>query len=162
MKIYFAADHAGFQLKGALIEYVRELKHSAEDCGAHLHDEADDYPPLIRAAAQKLADDVAKELDSRAIFIGGSGQGEAIVANRIKGVRCGLYYGAPPKRQTDAAGKELDIIESLRIHNDANALALGARFLSLEDAKEAVKRWLEIPFDHGSRHERRVWQIDAT
>jgi ribose 5-phosphate isomerase B len=161
MKIYFAADHAGFELKNILIEHVRALGHSAEDCGAHVLDAEDDYPPLIRRAAQKLGDDVMQRLDSRAIVIGGSGQGEAIVANRIKGVRCGLYYGAPKTKQTDAEGKEIDIIESIRLHNDANALSLGARFLSADEAKAAVEKWLAVPFVPQTRHERRVWQIDS-
>ena len=161
MKVYFAADHAGFELKGFLLDYVRSIGYSAEDCGAHLYDAEDDYPEIIRSAGKKLIDDVTKELDSRAVVIGGSGQGEAIVMNRIKGIRCGLYYGAPRTTQKDAEGRELDMIQSMRIHNDTNALSIGARFVSPEEAQVVVKRWLEVPFPPRTRHERRVWQIDS-
>ena len=161
MKVYFAADHAGFELKSELVAYVRTLGHSVEDCGAHIFDKEDDYPAIIKKAGQHLSDDLLQQYNNRAVVIGGSGQGEAIVMNRFKGVRCGLYYGSPSHKQVDAEGKELDIIESIRIHNDANALSLGARFLSVDEAKEAVKKWLDIPFPPHTRHEKRVWQIDS-
>lgn len=160
-KIYLATDHAGFELKNALVAYVATLGHEAVDCGAVLYDVTDDYPPLIADAARKLAADAAAGIDSRAIVIGASGQGEAMVANRFKGVRCALYYGAPKSSQIDAAGKELNMLQSTRIHNNANALSLGARFLSTEDAKEAVRLWLDTAFSGEERHSRRVQQIDT-
>ena len=161
MKIYFGADHAGFELKNKLIAFVRdELQHEAEDCGALSYDINDDYPAIIAAAARKLSEDAAKGLDSRAIVLGASGQGEAMVANRFKGVRCALYYGRPSKEQTDATGNELDIVASTRVHNNANALSLGGRFLSDDEAKETVRRWLSAPFTNEGRHVRRVAQID--
>jgi ribose 5-phosphate isomerase B len=159
MKVYLAADHAGFELKNALVEFVRTLGHEVEDCGAVSFNKDDDYPEIIGSAARKLSDDAAKGIDSRAIVIGGSGQGEAIAANRFKGVRCALYYGAAGM-QTDAQGKKLDMIASSREHNDANCLSLGARFLSVDDAKGAVRRWLELPFSAEERHARRIKQID--
>ena len=91
MKVYFASDHAGFKTKNALVEYVRRLGYEVEDCGAHTFDEKDDYPSIIAAAAQKLSEDALRGMDSRAIVAGASGQGEAMVANRFKGVRCALY-----------------------------------------------------------------------
>ena len=97
---------------------------------------------------------------TRAITIGASGQGEALVPNRYKGVRAIVYYGPAAHPQVDASGKELDIIASSREHNDANVLSLGARFLTEEEAKEAVKRWLQTPFGGGERHARRVRMID--
>ena len=160
MRIYFAADHAGFELKNQLLSYVRTLGHEPEDCGAHTFDVTDDYPPLIALAARKLSLDVGSGVESRAVVIGASGQGEAMVANRFKGVRSALYYGAPSKKQTDAAGKELDMLESSRRHNNANALSLGARFLSEHEAQETVRKWLETPFSNEERHARRVRQID--
>lgn len=161
MKIYFAADHAGFELKNILAEHVRNLGHEAEDCGALTYDKNDDYPQFIAAAAKKLSKDVADGVDSRAVVIGASGQGEAIVANRHRGVRCALYYGAAGS-QTDAGGKKLDMIASTREHNDANCLSLGARFLDAEEAKRTVQRWLETPFSGEERHARRIKQIDNT
>ena len=124
-------------------------------------DEKDDYPPIIVAAAQKLSEDALAGKDSRAIVAGASGQGEAMVANRFKGVRCALYYGNPGVEQVDAAGKKLDILSSTREHNDANALSLGLRFLTLEQAKDAVKAWLAAPFPGEERHLRRIRAIDA-
>jgi len=129
MKVYFASDHAGFEIKNRLVAYVRdELGYEVEDCGAFIDDPEDDYPAIIAAAAEKLSNDVALDRDSRAIVAGGSGQGEAIVANRFKGVRCALYYGDPGKDQVDASGKHLDILASTREHNNANALSWACGF----------------------------------
>ena len=149
MQVYFAADHAGFELKNTLIDYVKELGYEVEDCGAYSFDKDDDYPAIIASAARKLAADVATGKESRAIILGGSGQGEAIVANRFKGVRAAVYYG-----------KEPSIPPLSREHNDANALSLGARFLSEDEAKNAVKEWLAKPFSNDERHARRRKQID--
>jgi len=160
MQIYFASDHAGFELKNILVEYVRALGHDVEDCGAHAFDADDDYPEIIAGAARKLSADALAGRDSRAIVIGASGQGEAMVANRFKSVRCALYYG-PSGEQKDMSGKELDMIASAREHNNANALSLGARFLSADEAKKAVEKWLKTEFSGEERHARRIRQIDA-
>ena len=160
MKIYFASDHAGFETKNALVEYVRRLGYEVEDCGAHTFDETDDYPAIIASAVQKLSADALRGMDSRAIVAGASGQGEAMVANRFTGVRCALYYGNPGVEQVDAGGKKLDILSSTREHNDANALSLGLRFLTLEQVKNAVKAWLAAPFPGEERHLRRIRAID--
>lgn len=161
MRVYFASDHAGFELKNKLVEYVKnELGAEAEDCGAFEFDAADDYPQIIASAARRLSVDVSQGQDSRAILLGASGQGEAMVANRFKGVRAALYYGEVKAPQTDAAGKRLDMIASVREHNNANALSLGARFISLEEAQNVVKKWLETPFPGDERHARRVVDID--
>lgn len=160
MKVYLAADHAAFELKNKLLVFIRdELGLDAEDCGAAVYNSDDDYPALIASAARKLSNDLAQGIDSRAIVAGGSGQGEAIVANRFQGVRCALYYGEGGV-QTDAKGKKLDLIQSVREHNNANALSLGARFISEEEAKEAVRRFLTLPFSGEDRHMRRIIQID--
>ena len=161
MKIYFAADHAGFELKNVLLAFVRdELGMEVEDCGAFTYDKDDDYPEFIAGAAKKLSEDVIAGRDGRAIVIGASGQGEAMVANRFKGVRCALYYGAPAHTQQDMSGKELDMLASTREHNDANALSLGARFLPIEDAKSALKQWLFHGFSGEERHVRRIQKIE--
>ncbi len=161
MKIYFASDHAGFETKNALVEYAHSLGYEVEDCGAHTFDKDDDYPDIIASAAQKLSADALAGKDSRAIVAGASGQGEAMVANRFKGVRCALYYGDPGVEQVDVVGKKLDILSSTREHNDANALSLGLRFLTLEQAKDAVKAWLARPFPAEERHLRRIRAIDT-
>ncbi|MEK7106852.1 MAG: RpiB/LacA/LacB family sugar-phosphate isomerase [Patescibacteria group bacterium] len=160
MKIYCAADHAGFELKNMLVEYARGLGHEVEDCGAFSNDPADDYPSIIATAARKLSIDSLEGKDSRAIVIGASGQGEAIVANRFKGVRCATYYGFAGE-QKDMSGKKLDMISSTREHNNANALSLGARFLTVEEAKKAVEKWLKTDFSGEERHARRIKLIDA-
>ncbi|OGG51080.1 hypothetical protein A3C18_03715 [Candidatus Kaiserbacteria bacterium RIFCSPHIGHO2_02_FULL_54_11b] len=162
MKIYFAADHAGFELKNALLAFARdELGHEVEDCGAFSFEKDDDYPEFIAAAARKLSGDAAAGHESRAIVVGASGQGEAIVANRFPGVRCALYYGAPSREQTDMSGKQLGILASTREHNNANALSLGARFLPIEEAKKALAEWLEQVFSGEERHQRRIEKIDT-
>ncbi len=161
MKVYLASDHAGFEIKNALVEYVRGLGYDAEDCGAFVNDPADDYPEIIASAARKLSLDAAQGVESRAIVAGASGQGEAMVANRFKGVRCALYYGSAAKPQTDMSGNTLDILASSREHNNANALSLGLRFLSLEEAKSAVATWLTATFPGEERHARRIKAIES-
>ena len=161
MKIYLASDHAGFELKNTLIEFLRaDQKYDPKDCGAYAFDSKDDYPSIIATAGKKLSEDVAASRDSRAIVIGASGQGEAMVMNRFRGVRCGLYYGPASKKQTDMGGKDLDVLASMREHNDTNAISLGGRFLTADEAKEAVKQWLATAFSDDERHFRRVHQID--
>ena len=159
MRIYFAADHGGFELKETLVQFVRGLGHEVEDCGAKEFDANDDYPELIARAARNLSADVAAGDVSRAIVLGASGQGEAMVANKFRGVRCALYYG-PSAEQKDMSGKTLDMIASVREHNDANALSLGARFISSEEAQRVVKKWLETGFPGEERHASRILQID--
>ncbi len=160
MKVYFAADHAGFALKEALMASVQKAEFEIEDCGAFTFDKDDDYPGFIAAAARALSRDASAGLDSRAIVIGASGQGEAIVANRFKSVRCALYYGPAGTNQTDVGGKELDMLSSTREHNNANALSLGARFLDANEASKVVVDWLKKPFSGEERHLRRIGQID--
>lgn len=147
MKVYFGTDHAGFELKEQLIAFVRdELGHDVEDMGAHAFDADDDYPDLIVPVARAVAADAR----SRAIIFGGSGQGEAIAANRVAGARAALWYGGSD-----------EILTLSRTHNDANILSIGARFVSFEDASRAVRMWLETEFSDEERHARRIEKIDA-
>ncbi|MFI5260401.1 MAG: RpiB/LacA/LacB family sugar-phosphate isomerase [Candidatus Paceibacteria bacterium] len=157
-KIYFAADHAGFALKNILIERVRGLGYAVEDMGALAYDIEDDYPDFVMPCARK----VVTEPDAFAIVMGGSGDGEAMCANRIPGVRAALFYG---KKNVVIDLKDLesgysedgfDIVRFARKHNDANVLSLGARFLDAEEAFEAVKVFLETPFSGALRHMRRI------
>ena len=159
MQVYFAADHGGFKLKEILVKFVRELGYDAYDCGAFTNEPEDDYPAIIATAAQRLSIDSLEGKDSRAIVIGASGQGEAIVANRFRGVRCATYYGAAGE-QKDMSGKTLDMISSTREHNNANALSLGARFIIEDEAKKVVEKWLKTGFSGEGRHARRIKQID--
>lgn len=144
-KLYFATDHAGFALKEALIPYVQSLGYETHDCGAHELDPADDYPDYIHIAAQAV--DAAPE-STRAIVLGGSGQAEAIVANRYSNVRCAVYYGGAP-----------NIITLSREHNNANMLSLGARFITEDEARHAVQTWLATEFSQDERHVRRIAKI---
>ena len=144
MKIYIAADHAGFNLKNYLKKQLLADGYDIEDCGAFDFDPLDDYPDFIIPAAEK----VANQPNSRGIIIGGSGQGEAMAANRIQGVRAAVYYDGP-----------IDIVKLSRLHNNANMLSLGARFLSVERATEILNIWLAEKFE-GERHENRINKLD--
>ena len=163
MKVYLATDHGGFELKEKLIPFITSLGHQVEDCGAFTFDKDDDYPVFIQEAARKLSADVASgKNDSRAIIAGGSGQGEAMAANRFTGVRAAVYYGEAPKQQVDAAGKAIDMLVSVRDHNNANTLSLGARFLSEAECMHAIERFLMLPFSGDERHARRIAMLDAS
>lgn len=146
MKIFFASDHAGFKLKKALVEFVGSLGFEAVDLGPKELKEGDDYPLEV----EKVGMEVFKDPDgSKGIILGGSGQGEAIVANRFPNVRAVVYYGG-----------EKEIIKLSREHNDANILSIGARFVTEKEAKEAVELWLKTEFSEESRHIRRLREID--
>lgn len=149
MKVYIASDHAGFAYKKVVASAVQELGHEPVDMGPVAFDPQDDYPVFIRPAADAVAADVQAGVDSCAIILGGSGQGEAIVANRVPRVRAIVYYGGSQ-----------DIVKLGREHGDANVLSLGARFLSESEVREAVKLWLTTPFSEAPRHIRRLQMID--
>lgn len=153
MKIYLASDHAGYELKNKLVEHLKSKGLAVEDMGAHQFDADDDYPDFIIPCALRVAESHAQgKLDVVGIVIGGSGNGEAIVANKVKGVRAAVYYGGP------STGSGLDIIRLSKEHNNANILSLGARFLTVDEAKEGVTMWLETKFE-GGRHQRRIDKI---
>ncbi|MBU4098831.1 RpiB/LacA/LacB family sugar-phosphate isomerase [Patescibacteria group bacterium] len=160
MKIYLGSDHAGYFLKEKMKSFLLEKGYEVVDCGAYDNDKDDDYPVFVG----KAADAVSKDPASRGIVFGGSGQGEAIVANKYKNVRCALFYALNnSKCVVDVNGKtSSDPFEMLRLareHNDANMLSLGARLLKEEDTMKAVQIFLETPFSGEERHMRRVEQI---
>jgi ribose 5-phosphate isomerase B len=157
MKVYIASDHAGFELKRVLRQSIRETGYDVEDLGPSALNEDDDFPDYVFPLARK----VSAEEGSLGIVLGASGQGEAMVANRVKGIRAAVYYGEPTGSQTDAAGNILNLVQSVRAHNNANILALGARFLSENDAKHAVNLFLGTSFMYDARHVRRITKIDA-
>lgn len=145
MKIYFASDHAGFELKKKLVPFVESLGYEADDKGDFLNNPADDYPDFISLAASA----VSKDKEAKGIIIGGSGEGEAMVANRFPNVRAVAWYG-----------ESMEIVKLSRAHNDANILSIGARFVDEAKAKEAVKLWLETAFSGDIRHVRRIKKIE--
>ena len=155
--IYIAADHAGFYLKKQLIQYLELKGYQVEDMGAFEMDEVDDYPDFIIPCAQKVSSDTG----SVGIVIGGSGQGEAIAANKVKGIRAAVYYGGPSTHSTNSvqASSGSSIPRLAKEHNNANILSLGARFMSADDAKKAVTLFLETEFE-GGRHKKRLGKIE--
>lgn len=168
MNIYIASDHAGFELKSILVEALGDIGHTVIDCGAYAEHNGDDYPPFISKVAKavseaesvRIAEEEAPTLtadsnrfikQTKGIVIGGSGQGEAIVANKFKHVRAALCYGGSEAE---------DIVRLSREHNDANVLSLGARFLSHDQALELTLLWLGTEFTGDERHARRINEID--
>lgn len=152
-KIYFAGDHAFFELKNVLTDYVRTLGHDVEDLGALTLDPEDDYPDMVSVCAKR----VAGETGSFGVIGGGSGQGEAMVANREKGIRSAVFYGKGQLMQSISVQDDgYSIVRLSREHNDANVLSLGARFISIDEAKEAVRIFVATQFSGDSRHTRRI------
>lgn len=160
MKIYVAADHAGFHLKEVVKEALLGEGYEVEDVGATHVDSHDDYPDYVSKAAEK----VSEFPEDRAILCAGSGAGEMMLANKYPNVRAALFYG--PKEavgEVDVTGRKstdpYEIVRLSREHNDANVLSLAARFLTEEEALEAVMLWLKTPFSGEERHERRIKKI---
>jgi len=142
MKIAIGSDHAGYRYKEEIKRHLEKQGHEVKDYGTH-SEESVDYPVFIRPVAEA----VARGEFERGIVLGGSGNGEAIAANRVKGVRCGLCWN------TESAKLN-------RQHNDGNVLSLGQRMMSLEAALEIVDIWLKTEFE-GGRHVNRIRQLDA-
>ena len=161
MKIALASDHAGFsQLKG-LQEYLESLGHEVSNFGPKKFDPDDDYPDFIVPAAMAVAGGECE----RGIILGGSGQGEAMAANKVRGVRCAVFYGpAVPRKVVDAEGRTshnpYEIVKLTRQHNDANMLSFAARFVAMSDIKQVIKLWLETTFSNDDRHRRRNHKLD--
>ena len=141
MRIAIASDHAGYEYKEAIKVFLAERGHEPVDFGTD-SDESCDYPLFIRPAAEAVASGECE----RGIVLGGSGNGEAMVANRVAGVRCALCWSH-------------ESAEMGRRHNNANVISIGQRMVTLETALDIVGTWLETPFD-GGRHARRIAQID--
>lgn len=157
MKIFLSCDHAGFGLKTALLEQLSLLGHDVEDCGAFELNPDDDYPDFVTPMSKKVAADAG----SFGIIAGGSGQGEAMCANRVPGVRAAVFYGPMPAHEAlDREGgfsqDGYDAVRLSRRHNNANVLSLGARFVSPAQADEAVRTFLSTEFTGDERHVRRL------
>lgn len=142
MRVFLGTDHAGFELKEHLVSWLKENGHEAVDCGAFEYDAADDYPPFVLRAAQRTAD----EPGTLGIVVGGSGNGEAIAANKVKGVRAALVWNE-------------DTAKLAREHNDANVIAIGARQHSLDEAIGFIDTFIATPFSDEERHARRIAQL---
>ena len=152
MKIFCASDHAGFNLKEKIVASLRESGFEVTDCGNTEYDEHDDYPDFIVKVAREIS---ARPQEYKGIILGGSGQGEAMIANRFPHVRAAVFYG-----DRRSVTEEEMVLERTREHNDANILSLGARYLSEEEALSAVYRFLETPFSGEERHVRRIHKIE--
>lgn len=141
MKIALGSDHVGFRYKEKIEKLLIALGHDVTDFGTH-SEETVDYPLFIRPVAEA----VARGEVERGVVLGGSGNGEAMMANRIRGVRCALCWNVESAR----LGRE---------HNDANVISIGQRMVSEDTALEIVRTWLETPFD-GGRHVKRIQMLD--
>ena len=146
MKIHLATDHAGLELKEKVKLYLSDLNYEVIDHGAYDYDALDDYPDFIFPCANAVSNDP----ESKGIILGGSGQGEAMAANRVKGVRAAVFYNGPD-----------EIIKLSRQHNNANILSLGARFMSEEEMYKIIEVWLSTDFESG-RHQRRIEKLDES
>ena len=144
MRIHLATDHAGLELKEKIKLYLSDLNYEVIDHGAYEYDALDDYPDFIFPCANAVSNDP----ESKGIILGGSGQGEAMAANRVKGVRAAVFYNGPD-----------EIIKLSRQHNNANILSLGARFMSEEEMYKIIEVWLSTDFESG-RHQRRIEKLD--
>jgi len=146
LKIHLATDHAGLDLKNNIKFYLVKKEYDIIDHGAFDYDPSDDYPDFIFPCANAVAADQG----SRGIILGGSGQGEAMAANRIKGIRAAVYYNGPD-----------EIVRLSRQHNNANILSLGARFMSEKEIYDVIDLWLAEPFE-GGRHQKRINKLDIS
>ena len=142
MRVYLGSDHAGFELKQRLVEVLTEGGHEPVDCGPVEYDAEDDYPPYVLLAATRAAADPG----SVGIVLGGSGNGEAIAANKVPGIRCALAFSD-------------DTARLAREHNNANCLSLGARMYDEQTAIRYVELFLSTPFSDAPRHVRRIEQL---
>ena len=143
--IHLATDHAGYDLKNEVATWLEDQGYIVIDHGAHVSDPEDDFPEYIKLAAEAIS----KEPTMRAIIFGGSGQGEAMVANRFPHVRATVFYG----------GDE-ELIKLSRQHNDANILSVGARFVSIDTLTRILTTWLCEPFSNDPKYERRNQKIE--
>lgn len=161
MTIHIAADHAGYEHKEAIKAWLLSLGHEIVDHGAQHFDKDDDFVDFMFPAARAVAADNS----SKGVIFGGSGQGEAMAANRIKGVRAVVYYGARiPLGAVDSSGRisedEDEILRLSRQHNNANVLSIGARFVSTDEAMRVIALWLEESFSGQERYAKRNRELD--
>lgn len=146
MKIHIATDHAGLEFKNTLSDHLKNQGHEVVDHGAFDYDPQDDYPEFIIAAAEAVAADQAQGVKTLGVVFGGSGNGEQIAANKVKGIRAALVWN-------EATAK------LARQHNDANVISIGARQHNQADALQLIDLFIAEPFSNEERHVRRIGQI---
>lgn len=161
MKVFLATDHTGLEVKNKVADFLKTKGYEVEDCGAYEFDKYDDYPDFISKAAAGVSKDPQNTVG---VIFGGSGQGEAMIANKFKGVRCALFYTkAVPAQAVDITGKKsedpFEILKLTRLHNGANMLSIGIRFLTEDEIIKAIMLWLETPTASEERHVRRIEKI---
>lgn len=161
MKIFIGADHAGFDAKEKLKVFLGDQGYEVVDYGAFTFDQNDDFPDFVKAVARA----VSVEDGSRGLILGGSGFGEAMCANRTKGVRALVFYGPMlAKTAVDLEGREstdpYETIKLSRMHNNSNVLSLGMRFMFDDQCKEAVVTFLNTAFSNSERHIRRLAKME--
>jgi ribose 5-phosphate isomerase B len=139
MRVYLGSDHAGFELKQAIIAHLTENGHEPIDCGAYVYDAEDDYPAFCIAAAQKTLDDP----ESLGIVIGGSGNGEQIAANKVPGIRCALAWS-------------VETATLARQHNNAQVMGIGGRMHTVDEALTIIDAFLSAEWSKAERHQRRI------
>ncbi|SDG31536.1 ribose 5-phosphate isomerase B [Sinosporangium album] len=144
MRVYIGADHAAYELKNHLVSWLKDQGHEVTDCGPFVYDEQDDYPAFVLRAAEGVAGDEG----SLGVVLGGSGNGEQMAANKVRGIRAALVWND-------------DTAKLAREHNDANVISVGARMHSEEDATRFVRLFLATPYSGAERHSRRIAQLAA-
>src|SRR4029434_1027580 len=144
MRVYISSDHAGIELQSPLIGWLEAAGHEPVDCGSYEYDADDDYPPYVLRAATRVGADA----DSLGIVIGGSGNGEAIAANKVVGIRAALAWSE-------------EIAELAREHNDANVISIGARMHTQDEATRFVEIFMTTPYSGEERHARRIAMLTA-
>ena len=142
--IVLATDHAGFELKEHVKTFLIQKGYDIKDFGALEYDGLDDYPDFILPAAKYIS-----KHKLIGIIFGGSGQGEAMAANRINGIRAAVFYNGPD-----------EIVKLSRLHNNANILSIGARFVNNQEVEKVIELWLSTDFEEG-RHEKRIKKLDS-
>ena len=146
MRIHIATDHAGMELSAFLVSELGQLGHEVLDHGPKIYDALDDYPGFCIAAAQGVMADLDKGVEALGIVLGGSGNGEQMAANKVRGIRAALIWNESTAKLA-------------REHNDANVAAVGARQHSNEEVLELVKSFIAEPFSNDERHVRRIGKI---
>ncbi len=143
MRVHLGSDHAGLELKNHLVSWLTDQGHEVVDHGPFVYDAVDDYPPFCLRAAEAVANDLRSGTESRGVVVGGSGNGEQMAANKVKGIRAALVWSE-------------EIATLAREHNDANVISLGGRMHSLEEMTRFIEVFLDTPYSNEERHTRRI------
>ncbi|MGA8979744.1 MAG: ribose-5-phosphate isomerase [Pedococcus sp.] len=144
MRVHIGGDHAAYELLGELVAFLEAEGHDVTNHGPHTYDAQDDYPVFVLRAAQAVADDA----DSLGVVLGGSGNGEQMAANKVRGIRAALCYNA-------------ELASLAREHNDAQVISIGGRMNTVDEAKAMVRTFLATPFSGAERHARRIDMVAA-